>query len=334
MEIKDIFFATEQIIKQPKNNSLIHTERNVNDHILGGFGVFTGPAWVVLQPDGQWNQYQPQVKLQRDAYGDTYCCVAFSLNNCHEFLFKKIYNLDVAKSDRFLGVGSGTIPGQGNSKSTVAEWNRTHGFVYETEWPFTDTMTIIEFYSTIPQNVYSDGLANLQIYEFGYKWLADNKPETIKAGLTFSPVQVDVENYVYNGSGYIANSGTGYVHEVIIFGYEEGKCWYVFDSENLQWLKFDWNYQFQTAMIHSLKKKNMFQLIKEDGQSAVYLQVPSGNLYGIADGDECAGGDLLKTFSGTYGNAGIKHVSIGTLDKTKIVGTVATRKDLIHSIFN
>lgn len=329
----EITFATQETIKQP-TGGLRHIEKSEKDHVLGGFGIFTGPAWTVLQPDGQWNSFQPVPELQKDAYGDTYCCVSFSLNNCHEFLHKRLYGEEINKSDRFLGVGSGTIPGQGNSKSTVAEWNRTHGFVYENEWPFIDGMTITDFYKVIPGSVLEDGAKNLNVYEFGYKWLSNQQPSTIKVGLTFSPVQVDVENYVFNGSGYIANSGTGYVHEVLIFGYEEGKCWYVFDSENFQWLKFDWNYKFQTAMIHSLKKKSMFQLIKEDGSPAVYLQVPSGNFYAIADGDECAGGDLLKTFSGTYGNAAIKHVALGTLDKTKIAGTVATRKDLIHTIFN
>ena len=306
-------FATPETIKQPLGRGLIPSVLKPEDHIMGA-GVFTGPEWTILQPDGQWNAFEPQAELQRDAYGDTYACVSFSCNNVHEFLHNKLYGVALNKSDRFLAIGSGTVRGQGNSKSTVAEWNRTNGFVLEQFCPYDSNTTLDQFYSPINQDLKAQGFLALNTYLFGYKWLQDNSPANLKLGLTYSPVQVDVEGqYAFNAKGYVINGGGAYCHEVMIFGYEDGVCWYLFDSESLQWLKFDWGFKFGSPMIHSLTRKPMPILYKQNSSPAIYaLDEEKKTLVAFADG-AINGSELFKTLYGVSNFSQLKIIHVDVL---------------------
>ena len=129
---------------------------------------------------------------------------------------------------------------------------------------------------------------------------AGNTQKHILDGLQFSPVQVDVERYSFNNKGYIINTQTGFYHEVLIFDFEEDECWWVFDSETNQVLKFDWNYNFGSPMIHSLKKKNMTKIYKKKGQPALYFLNPKDEkLVSFSDG-VISGGELFKTLFAEY----------------------------------
>lgn len=307
----EIIFATKETIKQPQGG-LILLDQKPEDHILGGFGVFTGPAWEAF-PDNHWTPFAPVAEMQRNRFGDVYGCVSFSRNSNLEFFNKRKYGEELNISDRLLVVGSGTIPGQGNGVATVAEWGRTHGFVREEECPYGPDMTIEEYYKPLTNELLVQAKKYLNLYEFGYKWLKDNKPTTLLTGLYFSPVQVSVEPYAYNNAGYIINSGQGYTHEVDIFDYEEGKCWWVFDSENLQFIKFDWNYQFSGPMIHNLTKKLMPKLYKQVGHPAIYsLDTETNTLVPFADG-AVSGGKFFKTVYGVEDYKQLPIISVETL---------------------
>lgn len=301
-------FATPETIKQPTGGLVLEKKQN-QDCILGGTKTLD---WEVLVSKGHWSEYAPPAELQKNSRGDVYGCVSFSYNNAHEFIYKKRYNEDLNKSDRFIVVGSGTVPYQGNSKRTVAEWGRKNFWVNEEQWPYTPTMTVDEYYNDrkVPSELLKEGQKLSPLYSIEYQWLVGNGTGHILTGLEFSPVQVDVENYVFNQKGYIKNSNTGYVHEVIIFDYEEGECWWVFDSESLQFIKFDWNYNFGSPMIHSLKKKFMPKLYKKNGESAIYFLNPEdGLLVPFSDG-VIEGGSLFKIFFGDYKNVVINKVDV------------------------
>lgn len=303
----ELTFATKETIKQPKNKIPLKHEIKPNDHVMG-VGFFTGPEWKVTCFHGQWTDIVIKVEIQKNIFGDTYWCVTFSCNNCHEILHVKLYGVEINKSERFLAIASGTIRGQGNSKGKVAETNRTVGFVKEEACPFLPSTSIDEAYAPLDTKLYDLAKQSLAMYEFGYKWLKDNKPETLKVGLQFSPVQVDVESYAFNEAGLIINSGGDYIHEVIIIGYVEGEYWIVMDSENQQFVKFDWGYNFGTPMIHNLKKKFMPLIYKQQGSPALYFKHWSQDLLiPIADG-VLVGGDLFKTLLGTSDYSSIPRV--------------------------
>lgn len=287
-------FAAPSEIKQPVGGLIIQ-EPLEQDHILGGFG----PKWEEILPTGRWLDFaweDPEIQVVED--GDTFWCVIFSHNSIWRFIHRKRYTDDFNCSERYPAIGSGTIRGRGNSKRNVAEWARLNGFRLQAECP--TPRTLDECYAPLTDEDKVAGKKNLNLYEVGYKFLPGNKEIHLKAGLKFSPVQVDVEPYAFNAQGFIVNSGQGYIHEVALVQDMEG-FWAIWDSESKQWLKFDKSYEFGTPMIHSLKKKFMLKM-KQVG-SAIYYQ-------GLVDGlwHPVESGELFKDLLGEFGQYKIEPV--------------------------
>lgn len=289
-------FADPQNIKQPCGG-LILEDRDERDHILGA-----AEEWEIINKKKRWRDFMPVFELQKNRRGDVWGCVGFSYNSAHEFIHIKRYGKEINKNDRFIVVGSGTIPNRGNGKRAVAEWGRKSFWIDEPIWPYTEDMTIEEYYNDgiVPQEFIDQAILLKSSYELQYQWLPGNTQKHILDGLQFSPVQVDVERYSFNNKGYIINTQTGFYHEVLIFDFEEDECWWVFDSETNQVLKFDWNYNFGSPMIHSLKKKNMTKIYKKKGQPALYFLNPKDEkLVSFSDG-VISGGELFKTLFAEY----------------------------------
>lgn len=306
----DLIFATEETLIQPVGGLIVEDPQE-QDHVLGA----TGPDFDVLVEDGHWAPFTPSPELQRNKFGDTFMCVSYSNNNIHEFLLNRLFGEVVNMSDIFLGVGSGTVRNRGNSKRSVAEWKRLNGFVLESDYPFGENTTIDQAYAPLTSELLAKGLRGLDQYTFGYKWLADNSPATIKAGLKYSPVQVDVlGSYKVGKNGYIvwdADYPT-YAHEVAIFDYEEGKCWWVFDSESMQFIKFDWNYPFGSPMIHALKRSMNIQIFKKKGQAGLAVKAFGEPSMIVFSGGSIIGEALFKSI---YGITEFKQLPIKEVDE-------------------
>lgn len=301
----DILFATEETLVQPKGGLIIE-EPQAEDHILGA----SGPEFEVQVPNGHWAPYMPDPELQRNRFGDTFMCVSYSNNNIHEFLMKKMFDETRNLSDIFLGVGSGTIRGRGNSKRTVADWKRQNGCVLESEYPFGPDTTLDQAYTPLTKELLAKGLKWLDLFTPFYKWLPDNGARTILDGLKYSPVQVDVlGSYKVGKNGYIVwdEANSVYAHEVTIFDYEEGKCFWIFDSESMQCIKFDWNYPFGSPMIHALKKNMKIQIFKKTGSPALAVKHYSEPSLIAFSGGSVRGEDLFKSL---YGVNDFKQIPI------------------------
>lgn len=306
MSENKIVFATKETLVQPAGGNLIVEKPEEQDHVLGA----TGPEFEVLVSDGHWSKYAPMHELQRNKNGDTFMCVTFSLNNIHEFLHIRLHGSEINKSDIALGVMSGTVRGQGNSKRAVVETNRTKGFVFESDYPYTPEMTLDQVYAAVPASITEKALKNLDLYEFGYKWLGSNTPKALLEGCKFSPLQVDVNSrYRMNAKNHVVwnKADPTYDHEVTLFDYEQGVCWWIFDSESMQFLKFDWNYPFGSPMIHSLKKKMKPQLFKKIGSSAIAVKHSSEPSMIAFSGGSVAGEELFKSI---YGVSSFKEIPI------------------------
>jgi hypothetical protein len=298
-------FLAPSDIKSPQVCNLIPDKLEYKDRILGSVNSFLGE---IINPEGNWFDDAPDAELQRNRYGDVYGCVSFSFNNINEILHRRQLGENINRSDRFLVVGSGTIPNQGNSKKTVANWNRKNGFVSEEKYPYSKEMTIGEYYKKpIPASVVKEALTKVPLYDSTYEFLPDNNQSWIAEGLRYSPLWVDVEQYRYNDKGYIINSGSGYYHEVALLGRIDD-YYVVQDSENMQLIKFDLSYRFGTPAVLSLKKKYMAKLYQQKGSPAIYFLNPADNrLVAFSDG-VITGGEMFKIFFGDYKNVAIERV--------------------------
>lgn len=301
--MNNLVFATKKTLKQPTGGLIVEAPLE-QDHVLGA----SGPDFEPIVPSGQWHEHLPSAELQRNRHGDTFMCVSFSNNNAHEVLMKRLFGEELNMSDLFLGVGSGTTRGRGNSKRTVAEWKRKNGFVMESDHPYGPDMTLDQAFAPLAKALLAEGLKNLEEFEFGYKWTPSNDPASLIHGIKFSPLQVDVVgSYKMNREGHIVWGGGFYNHEVLIVGFEDGKCWHVFDSETEQLLKFAWKYPFGSPMIHSVKKKTGLRLYKRIGQAGIAIKHVSEPSLIVFSGGSVEGGTLLLSL---YGVASFKDLPI------------------------
>ncbi len=289
-----IQFATPETIKSIKNPHPIPQDRTVSDHVLGG----PGPTWEPILKEGKWLDFLwADPEIQRVDDGDLYWCVTFSHNSAWRFIWRVRYQgEDFNTSERFPAIGAGTQRGRGIGKSALMEWCRQNGFVLQADCPTPNTLDAA--YAPLDKALFAKGKANLNTVEIGYKYLENNSEAVIKAGLAFSPVQVDVQNYSFNAQGYIINNTANpdYVHENLV-AQDMGGFWASWDSENKQWLKYDKSYRFGSPTIHSIKKK-VPMLYKKNGQRAIAVKMwNEPALIAFSDG-VLAGGDTFKSLFG------------------------------------
>ena len=211
-----------------KNYGLIIDERKPEDWIMGGTGNLKG---VVLQENGQWDEFLPLFEAQYNPV-ETYACASFGTLNAIEILLKRMFGADENYSDRFLAKVSGTDPKTGNSPQTVAEYLRKIGVPLQSKWDFTsDIDTSEKFYAPIPAKLFDyakEDFSNKFILKHQY---VNGNPEDIKAALRYSPVAMSVTAW-YEENGVFVQRGTDN-HWVVCYGYDDTKQAYkVFDSYN------------------------------------------------------------------------------------------------------
>ena len=333
---------------------LLKEERRPTDWIHGEEERLGGSQWTKLKPvltiNGDkvvsWDDDEPGYEVQRKAF-ETNACVSFSGNNCFEYLanreckinpdFKRaldllglIKNDKVDVSDRRTAKGSNTDPERGNYVSKVDDYIRNFLFCPEDMWPFLEGMLSAEYYKDMTPEVATYGEKIKPLVKIETKYVSGqtvSTPDQLWDALQYSPIWASVDGFDQRNADDIIEGFSGYTHRISIKKIVYGKYIEIKDHYNSQIKKYAWNYPFGNCKIMQInpqKKSPSFQLVKAKGSPAVYLQVLSGNLYAISDGEEASGGDILKACSGTYKNAGIKIVD--QIDLTKVVGELTTRK--------
>jgi hypothetical protein len=280
-----MIFATPETIKQPQGGDLILEDVVDQDYVLGA----NNPKNLgeVLVEDGDWTKFDTLWELQRNKFGwDNWSCVTYSLNKVHQFIIKRKYGATVNFSDRFVAVGSGTVPNRGNSMKGVAEWKRKNGFLWEEECPFTPEMGEQQYFAQPTKEQFELGKTRLELYGTNYMYLGGVSNENLLDGLQVSPLQVAVETpYVFNSNGELINKSFNYNHAVALAKIFPDGSRAVRDSETEQWLKFAPSYTFASVMVHFIEKKSpMF--IKLAGSPALFSVSPvTGKLVPYENGD-------------------------------------------------
>lgn len=192
------------------------------DFVLGASNELGGTPLV---PDGQWGGWLPDNEVQNQGI-ETFACVSFATLNCVEILERFEYGFRNNWSDRFLAYATGTEALKGNSPQTVAEFLRKKGTPPETDYPF----VVQGFYDTPPQKLYTLALQFPAEYNLGHEYIPSNAPAMMEA-LKYSPLAASVYAWVKDGDGLFHRpQGMTDNHLTVIYGYEEGKYWKVFDS--------------------------------------------------------------------------------------------------------
>lgn len=216
-----------------------------NHFVLGGVNSLVK---VVLQSDGQWDNYLPEKEIQNINGVETYNCTSFGTCNIFEMLFKKVYGLANNFSDRFVGIQAGTRP-PGNDPHKVAQAIRHSGLIPEGLLPFKDIFNWEEYYSYKGGNCIEcevSGKEFLDRWWIGHEWVfttGNHRQEAMMESLRYSPLGVSVTAWYVEGDLYV-DRGQPNNHWCVLYGYEKDKYWKVFDSYDLSTKKLDWNFNF------------------------------------------------------------------------------------------
>jgi hypothetical protein len=209
---------------------------------------------VALRPTGQWDAFVPTDEVQNLAM-EPYACTSFGTLNCVEALMQMEFGVIINWSDRFLANISGTQEG-GNDPHKVAETLRKEGTCYEEEWPYTkDIDTWAKFYATPPYRLNVEAQVRFRgAYDFAHQWVGTD-PQSMMNALAYSPLGVDVYAWSMGDNGYyVRPPGTRSGHWCMVYGYEKGKYWKVFDSYSNTRKKLAWNFGFSMVKQYTLHK--------------------------------------------------------------------------------
>ena len=267
-------------------------------------------------------------------------CVSFSLLNCVETLYKKKYEKETNKSDRFLAKVSETTR-QGNSFRKVAEAMRKKGAVDEKDWPYPDTTSWAEYYKVIPNSVFRLAEKWLQEYSFGYEWVYSwaglsirQKQQKLMEALQYSPLQVPVFAWGRQKGGIYLDEHRQPNHGTTLYGYLANRYWKIFDSYNNVYKKLEWNYDFKFCLRFNLTKINNnimnLKLYKDWETNTVYAKGDN-----IGDGlyHPIASEDFILQFSNGWRDVYVENLK-RKLNKKEIGATIGTYPTFLRFILN
>ena len=228
----------------------IPDEEDDRDYMFGAENLMK----KVIKEDGQWTDVLPEDEIQKGRYVETMGCTGFAMLNVLEMLAKAKYGETWNKSDRYTNEMTGTTR-KGNGLRNVMNITKDKaGVVNEEAWTWDkNTFTWSQYYSDIPQRIKDLGSAFLKEYQIGYERVTTNKQLMMQA-LKYSPLYV--AGYAWYNQGGLYRSYGKANHAFTIVGYVEGSHWLAYDSYSPYLKKLAWDFQFATAYVIVLAKKD------------------------------------------------------------------------------
>jgi hypothetical protein len=202
------------------------------------FGASSQIPGEVLQPDGQWDKYLPEVELQNRGF-EPYACATFGTLNAIEIILKRKYGFTDNYSDRYVAQKTGTAQKKGNDPQLIAEFIRKNGDVDESVWPYTNT-SFEEYYADPPVSLAPKAKTFTDHYVFTHD-IVPSDPKSMKEALKYSPLGISVFGWIYDEDTDLYTKGEGSDnHWCLCYGHEDGKYWKVYDTYDNGLKKVEW----------------------------------------------------------------------------------------------
>lgn len=248
-----------------KNRGFLSTPPQIKDSVFGGITTVTG---TIVRPDGQWDSVLPVYEPQSFGSWDTLACVSFSALNCIETLFNAKLNKIENFSDRYVAKASGTTA-NGNYLYRVGDTIK-QGLVREWDWPAVTT-SYADYYSEIPQVVTDHAADFTKQYKIDYEFVYGGET-MIKDALRYAPLQVAVCSYGKTENGIIKSDNKAANHAMMLYGFEDGEYWKLFDHYANDFKKYAWDLRFDTILKYdvnnhmpSIPTNTLVQLVTPPG---------------------------------------------------------------------
>ena len=238
-----------------KNYGLKFTEpelRDPNAYILGG--LVSLPK-IVLQEDGQWDDYLPITEYQAPNY-ETFACTCYGTTSILEILLKKIEGKEYNFAERYP-YNIAEIEPPGADPHVIANILKDNGLVNQIELPMPDTLE--EYKSPRPMTAQYLVKGNLFPYKIGHEFVfkrSDSQEVKIinmKECLNYSPLGVSVTAWQEQDGVYVDNDQPN-THWTIIYGWND-KGWKCFDSYPPYHKIVSFDHHIEVAKRYTLVKK-------------------------------------------------------------------------------
>jgi len=224
------------------NYGLVIAEKDPTAYVLGKANELPK---IVLQADGQWDNFLPVYESQADKF-ETCGCVVFGTQNCIEVYLKRLTGIEYNFSERFnYNIASISCPG--SDPHFVCETIRANNVINQDIMPMTDT--IENFNIPRPMSIEYITLGLKWPYSFCHEWVVQGVDRMwkskMKETLRYSPLAVAVFAWKKQGGLYVRTVGGRDNHWVMIYGYKEGEYWKCFDSYDQSEKRLAWDFNFQ-----------------------------------------------------------------------------------------
>jgi hypothetical protein len=228
------------------------------------YGHISGGNRKKFAPDGQWDKFLPIFETQFKMGFESMACVSFSYNNCLETYFKAAFGFEPNFNDRYLATVSGTTE-KGNTFSAVAHAGHKKGLADEETWPWDDSIkTWEDYYATPPSKAIESAMLFQSKYKTLYEWV-EPKPEVMIDALQYGTLQVCSDGHAY-----------------MIYGYEAGKKWHIFDtypySGGTGKRTLPWSHRYLAAMLHTAQEETSTELLDIKNDCLVFEGTGPGRL--------------------------------------------------------
>lgn len=268
------------------NHGLIPQQLEPKDWILGAVSALPS---TVIRPDGQWDSVLPPLEVQKFPWGDSMCCITYSFLNCLETL-QSAKGVTVNYSDRALAKASGTTV-NGNSMRKVADTARAFGLVNQQSWK-ESASSREEYFKALPNQVITEASEWSKDWNVQYE-IVFNYADQMCEALQYSPLQVALHAFGELKDGVYQDPHKTSNHGIMLYGYDYGKYWKVYDHYDNCFKKIAWDYNLsmiyrvniEQRMPEPLKIANntLCQEVEVSGQFGMYLD---GNILVPGPGED------------------------------------------------
>lgn len=254
---------------------------------------------IILQSNGQWDDFLPPDEYQNRNGFETMACTVFATINILEILFKRVFGQDRDFSDRYLAICSGVTTEGGSPQTPIEIARKQSGLIDDLLLPFPlDAKVWDDYYNPIPMKstLLSVGIEFLRIYKLGHEWVFTEenileKQKLMMEALQYSPLGVSVYAWQKNELGLYIKGGMDN-HWCVVYGYDEGNFWKVFDTYDNTHKKIIWKYDFGCAKRYHVEKNEVDNTLHEE--SKIGLLEWLKHLFGLSTSLGC------NTAAGVY----------------------------------
>lgn len=214
-------------------------------YVFGGLGSL---PQLVLQDNGQWDNFLPVYEPQFNKFFDSSGCTVWGWQNVMEIYLKRLVGVEYNFSERFNYIVAGIRP-PGADPHKVAESIRNNGVIENALLPMTPEQDFLAFLRPNPmtKELLDKGLEFP--YELKHEYVfqspisKEERIKKMKEALRFSTLGISVTAWIERGGVYV-DDGKPNTHWVACFGWNT-KGFKIFDSydQSIKTLSFDHNIQ-------------------------------------------------------------------------------------------